>query len=128
MKYWRLPDRWSARLPAELLTPGIADQTLSSSGKSAISRLNPSSSRTRLSEKSAAVRLTAGLDERARAHFGHRLAQLGFRVHHDRAVPRDGFFNRLAGHEKKADAVLAGLDRDLVAAIEQQHRSIGDVV
>src|SRR5436305_15312412 len=99
--------------------PGTVFQTLASSGKSASSRLRPSSSRTRLSEKSAAVRLTAGFDEGARAHFGHRLAQFLFRVHDDRPVPRDGLFNRLAGDEEKTDAVFAGLHRHFVAAIEQ---------
>src|ERR1051325_5811647 len=115
MKCWRLPARCIARLPAEFVTPGSVDHTLSSSGKSASSRLKPSSSRTRLSEKSAAVRLTAGLDERPGAHFRHRLTQFRFRIHDNRSVPRDRLFDRLAGDQEKANALLAGLDRDFVA-------------
>src|SRR6185295_2334074 len=128
MKCWRLPARCSARLPAELVTPGSVDHTLSSSGNRASSRLKPSSSRTRLSEKSTAVRLTAGLDERPGAHLRHRLTQLGVRVHDDRAVPRDGLFDGLAGHEKESDALVARLHGDFVAAVEEDERTVLDVV
>src|SRR5471030_1373437 len=108
--------------------PGAVFQTLSSSGNNASSRLNPSSSRTRLSEKSAAVWLTAGLDEGAGAHFGDGLTQFVFRIHDDRPVPRDRFFDRLAGDEQKTNALLAGLHRDFVAAIKQDERSVAELV
>src|SRR5262249_7308130 len=44
--------------------------------------------------------------------------------HHDRAVPRDRLLDRLAGDQQKADALLAGLDGDLVAAVEQHKRAV----
>ena len=72
--------------------------------------------------------LVAGLDERARAHLGDGLPQLVFRVHHDRPVPRHRLFDRLARHEQEADAVFARLHGHFVAAIEQDERSIADVV
>src|SRR5437867_4845233 len=127
MKYLRLPATCSARLPTELVTPGSVVQTLSSSGKSASSRLKPSSSRTRLREKSAAVRLT-GLDERAGPHLGDGLTQFLFRVHHDRPVPGDRLFDRFAGDQQEADALIACLDGHFVAAIEEEQRSVRDVI
>ena len=56
------------------------------------------------------------------------LLQLGLRVHHDRAVPCDRLLDRLAGHEQEADAFVAGLHRDLVAAVEQHERAIAGLL
>jgi len=50
------------------------------------------------------------------------LAELLLRVHHDAAVPGDGFFEWLAGDEQEADAVVTGLHRDFVAAVEEHER------
>src|SRR5580658_3364973 len=68
------------------------------------------------------------LDERAAAQFGKGLLQFGLRVHHDRAVPGDRLLDRLAGNEEKADALLAGLHRDLVAAVEQNERAVAGLL
>src|SRR5262245_24379697 len=64
------------------------------------------------------------LDEGAVAQLAHRLLQLGLRVHHDRAVPGDRLLDRLARDQEKAGALLAGLDRHLVAAVEQHERAV----
>src|SRR6185312_13574913 len=56
--------------------------------------------------------------------FRHRLAQFGLRVHHNRAVPCDRLLDRLAGHEQEADALVARLHGDLVAAVEQHQRAV----
>src|SRR5215470_18487839 len=101
-----------ARLPAELVTPVAVLHRLSSSGNSASSRLKPSSSRTSERAKSADASLTAALlrggvlDEGAGAHVGHRLPELVLGVHHDRAIPCNGLFDRLARDQQEADALL----------------------
>ena len=38
------------------------------------------------------------------------------------AVPGDGFFEWLAGDEQEADAVVTGLHRDFVTAVEEHER------
>src|SRR6185312_4892828 len=58
--------------------------------------------------------------------FGNGLAQLGLRVHDDRAVPGDRFLDRLARYQQEADAFFAGLHRDLVAGIEQHERAVAN--
>ncbi len=72
----------------------------------------------------------AGLaaNEAASVELGEGLANLLLRVHDDGAVPGYGLFNRLAGDEQEADAFGAGLDGDLVAAIEEDERVVGRVV
>ena len=50
------------------------------------------------------------------------------RVHHDGAVPGHWFFDGLAGDEQEADAFVACLDSDFVAAVEEHQRVIFDVV
>jgi fluoroacetyl-CoA thioesterase len=64
------------------------------------------------------------LDERSVAQLGDRLLEFGLRVHHDRPVPRDRLLDRLAGDQQESDAVLASLDGDLVAAIEQHQGAV----
>ena len=54
--------------------------------------------------------------------------QLGLGVHHDRAVPRDRLFERLAGDEQETDAFRTGLHDDLVAAVEEHERVVFRVV
>ena len=62
------------------------------------------------------------------AQLAHRLLQLGLRVHHDRPVPGDRLLDRLAGHQQEADALLAGLHRDLVAAVEHDERAVAGLL
>src|SRR5713101_6478990 len=66
----------------------------------------------------------AFFQEGAFLQFGEGLAELLLGVHDDGAVPGDGLFEGLAGDEEKADAFIAGLDDDFVAAIEEDERAI----
>ncbi len=68
------------------------------------------------------------LDERAALQFCHCLSQLLLGVHDDRTVSRCRLLNRLAGHQEKTDAFLAGLNGNLIAAIEKHERMIPGVV
>src|SRR5580700_5854050 len=68
------------------------------------------------------------LDERAGPQLGKSLLQFGLRVHHDRPVPGDRLLDRLAGDEEKADALFAGLHRDLVATVEQNERAVAGLL
>ena len=68
------------------------------------------------------------LDERAALQFCHGLPQLRLCVHNDRTVPRYRLLDRLAGHQEKTDAFLAGLNGNLIATIEQNERVIPGVV
>src|ERR1700757_90746 len=52
------------------------------------------------------------------------IAQLFLRVHHDWPVPSDGFLQRLAGKQQKADAVFTAFHCAFVAAIEEDERTI----
>ena len=52
------------------------------------------------------------------------LLELVLGVHDDGAVPGDGLLEGLAGDEEKADAVLAGLDADFVAAIKEDKGAV----
>ena len=67
-------------------------------------------------------------DKRAAAQLGERLLQLGLSVHHDRAVPGDRLRDRLAGNQQETNAFVAGLHRDLVAAIEHNQRAIAGLL
>ena len=49
-------------------------------------------------------------------------------VHHDGAIPRDRLLERLAGDQQEANAFGAGLDYDLVAAVEEHERMVFRVV
>src|SRR5215467_7799858 len=68
--------------------------------------------------------LSPVLDEGAVVELGHRLLQLRLGVHHDRPIPGDRLLDGLARDEDKPDAVVAGLDRDLVVAVEQHQRAV----
>src|SRR5713101_7586722 len=70
------------------------------------------------------TRRSAVLDERPVAQLGHGLLQFRIGVHHDRSVPGDRLLDRLARDQQEADAFLAGLDRHLVAAVEQHQRPV----
>ena len=52
------------------------------------------------------------------------LLQLGLRVHDDRSIPGDRLPDRLARDEQEADAFVAGLNRHLIAAVEENQRAI----
>ena len=58
------------------------------------------------------------------AQLADGLLQLGLRVHDDGPVPGDRLLDRLARNQQEADALLAGLNRDLIAAVEQHQRPI----
>src|SRR5215471_1682155 len=73
---------------------------------------------------SSSVRPSSVLDKGASVQFGNRLLQFGLGVHHDRPIPGDWFLDRLAGDKQEADALLAGLNRDLFAAVEQHKRTV----
>ena len=67
-------------------------------------------------------------DKRTAAQLGERLLQFGLRVHHDRAVPGDRLLDRLAGHEEEANALVAGLHRHFVAAVEDDERAVAGLL
>ena len=67
-------------------------------------------------------------DEGAGLQFGHCLAQLLLRIHHDRAVPCNRFLNRLARNQQESDTLVARLHHDLVAAVEEHQRVVADIV
>src|SRR5258708_637398 len=54
----------------------------------------------------------------------NRLLQLGLGVHHDRPVPGDRLADRLAGDKQEPDALVAGLDGNVVAAVEDDQRPV----
>ena len=64
---------------------------------------------------------SAALDEGPVPKLAGRLLQLGLRVHHDRSVPGDGFPEAVLD-EQKPDSFFAGLDRYLVATVEENER------
>src|SRR3984957_10916893 len=74
------------------------------------------------------LRLMLMLNELSGLQFGHRLPQLLLSVHYDRSVPCDRLFDRLARHQQETDTLVAGLDGDLVAAVEQHQRVIAYVI
>src|ERR1700683_1166688 len=71
---------------------------------------------------------SAMFDEPASLQFGHCLAQLLLRVHYDRPVPGHRLFDRLPRHQQKTNPLVAGLNHDLVTAVEQHQRVIADIV
>src|SRR5262245_61856087 len=64
------------------------------------------------------------LEERPLLELAERGAQLLGRVHDDRAAPRHRLLERLARDEQEAHALVAGLDDDLVARVEQHERAV----
>jgi hypothetical protein len=63
-------------------------------------------------------RSSAVFDEVAGLQFRQRLAQLLLRVHDDGTIPRHRFFDRLTRDQQKADALITGLNDDLISAVE----------
>jgi hypothetical protein len=63
-------------------------------------------------------RSSAVFDEGAGLQFRQRLAQLLLRVHDDGTIPRHRFFDRLTRDQQKADALITGLNDDLISAVE----------
>src|SRR5262245_27274368 len=64
------------------------------------------------------------LDERPLLQLVDGLLQLRLGVHHDWSVPGDRLFERAAGDEQEANPVIAGMDSDLVAAVEEHQRTV----
>src|SRR5215467_873845 len=52
------------------------------------------------------------------------LPELLLRVHYDRAVPGHRLFERLSRNEEEPDSLVSGVDRDLVAAVEERERAV----
>lgn len=67
----------------------------------------------------AAARGSALLQEFSLLKLLECLPQLLLCVHHDWPIPGHRFLERLSRNQKKADSVIACLDRDFVAAIEE---------
>src|SRR5579862_6641399 len=67
-------------------------------------------------------------DESAVAQLCESLLQLGLAVHHDRSIPGDRFLDRLARYQKEANALVAGLHGDFIAAVEQDQRTIAGLL
>src|SRR3954468_5808553 len=68
------------------------------------------------------------LDERPFAQLLDRALELGARVHHDGPVPPDGLLDGRARHEEEPDALVAGADDNLVAAVEQHEGAVARVL
>src|ERR1019366_8437404 len=64
------------------------------------------------------------LQERALLQFLERLAELLLGVHYNRAVPRNGFPERLSRAQQEPDPVLSGLYADVVATVEKHQRAV----
>src|SRR5215470_19479241 len=56
--------------------------------------------------------------------FLESLPELLLRVHYDRAVPGHGLLDRLSRNQEEADPLVTGVDRDLVAAVEERERAV----
>src|SRR5207302_2384368 len=64
------------------------------------------------------------LEECSFLEFVERLLELLLGVHHDGPVPGDRLLEGLARDEEEADSVGAGLDDDLVAAVEEHQGAV----
>ena len=67
------------------------------------------------------------LDEGPVPKLASRLSQFGLRVH-ERSIPRDAFSKRFPRDEQKPEPFFAGLDRYLVATVEENERAIAGAV
>src|ERR1700722_6180267 len=67
-------------------------------------------------------------NERAIGPLGQGLAGVLLRVHHDGPVPCNRLLERLARDEQEANAFGAGLDDNLIAAVEKDERMILRVI
>src|SRR5688572_18946421 len=65
---------------------------------------------------------SSGMSQSPVAEIVDRLAQLGLGVHHERAVMRDRFLERLAGDQQRA--ARRGAGRDLHRAFARQQREL----
>lgn len=63
--------------------------------------------------------LTICFQKRAFFQLLEGAAQLFLRVHDDRSIPRDRFFERFAGDEQEANSVLTRLYFHFIAAVEK---------
>jgi hypothetical protein len=68
------------------------------------------------------------LDEVAGLQFRHRLSKFLLRIHNDGSVPGDRLFDRLTRDQQEPDALIAGLNDDLVSAVEQHQGMIAYIV
>src|SRR5215471_10104841 len=68
------------------------------------------------------------LNELAALQFCQSLSQFLLGVHDDRTVPGNRLLNRLARYQEKTDAFVAGLNDNLIAAIEEHERVIAGLV
>jgi len=57
-------------------------------------------------------------EEVALVKFLESLAEFVLGIHNDGAIPGDRFFERLTGNEQEADAIIASLDHEFIAAIK----------
>ena len=58
-------------------------------------------------------------DEFSFLQFQHSLLQFARIIHDDGTVPRDGFFDRLPGDQKKANSFVACLNDNLISSVEK---------
>ena len=68
--------------------------------------------------------ISSCFQKRSFLQFFKCVAEFVLGVHHDRAVPGDRFLQGLAGDRGEANAVVAGVDGDFVAAVEQNQRAV----
>ena len=88
-------------------------------------RINSQVAKTRTTEATRFLRLAGrGFQKRSLAKFLVGLLELGLRVHHDGAIPRDRFLQWLAGDQQKSDAFVPRLHGDVVTGVEQDERAV----
>jgi len=68
------------------------------------------------------------LDEVTGLQLRHRLSKFLLRVHNDGPVPRDRLFDRFTRNQQEPDALIAGLNDDLISAVEHHQRVIACIV
>ena len=68
--------------------------------------------------------LLRSLQKRSVFEFHERLLKLLLRVHHNRAIPRHRFLQRLSRDQEKPDPLLTRLHHDLVAAVKKNQRAV----
>jgi hypothetical protein len=64
------------------------------------------------------------LDEVAGLQLRPGLSKFLLRIHDDGSVPGDRLFDRLTRDQQEPDALIAGLNDDLVSAVEQHQGMI----
>src|SRR5438094_10247798 len=68
------------------------------------------------------------VDESAGVQFGHSMAQLFLRVHHNRTVPCNRLLDRLTRYQQEVDTLVARLPHDPDATVEEHQRVVTDIV